>query len=184
MSKRIHTRRRESKSEENREKETRRTKRRTNKEEEGGGKTNEARPITKFPWNFWTVAEARATVHGVTIMHARMLIDTWVGRWGARGGGASEPVHESRDISHYAFLSGGRHYFTYCRRRRTDCLCQFFQPGKKERPAIWSAACAHASPCTGVPLTAFVGIQPFALRSRFLPTGLQLKSPREIIVSL
>lgn len=69
------------------------------------------------------------------------LIDTWVGGWrraGGGGGGGASWCTESRDISHYAFLSGGRHYFTYCRRRRTDCLCQFFHPAKKERPAIWS----------------------------------------------
>lgn len=63
----------------------------------------------------------------------------WVAARGGEGGAAEAPrCTESRDISHYAFLSGGRHYFTYCRRRRTDCLCQFFHPAKKERPAIWS----------------------------------------------
>lgn len=82
---------------------------------------------------------SRARVRGVTIMHGPCA-DRHVGGWvAARGVEAPRSrCAESRDISHYAFLSGGRHYFTYCRRRRTDCLCQFFHPAKKERPAIWS----------------------------------------------
>lgn len=82
---------------------------------------------------------SRARVGGVTIMHGPCA-DRHVGGWvAARGVEAPRSrCTESRDISHYAFLSGGRHYFTYCRRRRTDCLCQFFHPAKKERPAIWS----------------------------------------------
>lgn len=80
---------------------------------------------------------SRARVRGV--MHGPCA-DRHVGGWvAARGVEAPRSrCAESRDISHYAFLSGGRHYFTYCRRRRTDCLCQFFHPAKKERPAIWS----------------------------------------------
>lgn len=35
------------------------------------------------------------------------------------GGEAPRTRCTSGEISHYAFLSGGRHYFTYCRRRRT-----------------------------------------------------------------
>lgn len=82
---------------------------------------------------------SRARVRGVTIMHGPCA-DRHVGGWvAARGVEAPRSrCAEPRDISHYAFLSGGRHYFTYCRRRRTDCLCQFFHPAKKERPAIWS----------------------------------------------
>lgn len=82
---------------------------------------------------------SRARVRGVTIMHGPCA-DRHVGGWvAARGVEAPRSRYaEPRDISHYAFLSGGRHYFTYCRRRRTDCLCQFFHPAKKERPAIWS----------------------------------------------
>lgn len=50
-----------------------------------------------------------------TIMHARMLIDTWVERRLAR----TRCTSGERDLSLCIPFTGGRHYFTYCRRRRT-----------------------------------------------------------------
>jgi len=52
------------------------------------------------------------------------------------GGEAPRTRCTSGEISHYAFLSGGRHYFTYCRRRRTarpvlTAFANFSSTGKK-----------------------------------------------------
>lgn len=72
-----------------------------------------------------------------TIMHARMLIDTWVER--RLGPGARRErsliMHSFQAAVIILHIAGGG-----VPRAGTDCLCQFFQHGKKERSAIWCRA--------------------------------------------
>lgn len=136
--------------------------------EEGGCKMDEARPITKFPWNFSTVADARAGAcsrRGITIMHARMLIDTWVGwrgdGWRRLGAGARVERYLSLCIP---FRRPSLFYILQEEAYRLPL--PIFPAGQKGTAGNLAAACAHASP-----YMALTVIQPFALRSRFLPTG-------------